>query len=79
LKSFGRPIVATSCNMTGKPEDNEIEQILEEFREKVDCIIDGGTIKEGVPSTIIKIEDNTIKILRPGIINKQEIERRIKE
>ena len=65
--------------MTGKPEDNEIEQIISDFREKVDCIIDGGTINEGIPSTIIKIESDDIKILRQGAISKQEIERRIKE
>ena len=44
----------------------------------MDCIIDGGVIKDGIPSTIIKVEDGDIKILRQGTINKQEIERRIK-
>lgn len=78
MKHFGGPIVATSCNMSGNTEDNEIQQILAEFGEKVDCIIDGGVIKDGIPSTIIKVEDGDIKILRQGTINKQEIERRIK-
>lgn len=65
--------------MTGNPEDNSIEQIISDFREKVDCIIDGGPIEDGIPSTIIKIENDDIKILRQGAISKQEIERRIRE
>lgn len=63
--------------MSGNSEDNEMEQIVKDFEDKVECIVDGGSIKKGIPSTIVKVENDDIKILRQGPISKQEIERRI--
>lgn len=65
--------------MAGEQENEKIEKILKEFNDKVDCIVDEGDLKKAVPSTIIKIEENNIKILREGPIDREEIERRIKE
>jgi len=56
-----------------------MQEILKEFKEKVECIVDGGDNIKGIPSTIIKIEKNELKVLREGPISKQELERRIKE
>lgn len=68
------PIAAPSANISGNPSGTEIEKISNEFQEDVDYYIDGGKSKIGVGSTIVKVEDGKIKILREGTITKKEIE-----
>ena len=52
---------------------------MKEFENKVDCFIDGGESKIGIASTIVKIENDKINILRKGTITKEDIEKVLKE
>jgi L-threonylcarbamoyladenylate synthase len=60
------PIATTSANISGESDNIEIEEILKEFASKVDVIINGGTSKIGIPSTIVRVDNEEIKILRQG-------------
>jgi len=68
------PIAAPSANISGKPSGTRIEDIIEELDGKVDYIIDGGMVDIGVESTVIRVVDNIVHILRPGKITKENIE-----
>ncbi len=68
IRKCGFPLVATSANISGKKDGVQIEDICTEFKDKVDVIIDGGTAKIGIPSTIVEIENNEIKIVRQGSV-----------
>ena len=61
---FGKPIVTTSVNRTGEQPMNDPVQIESEFRSEVDLIIDAETLPESSGSTIYKIKDNNIIVLR---------------
>ena len=74
----GSPIVATSCNMSGEGPIINGSEALEQFKDKVEIIIDGGETKHKIPSTIIKIQEKEVIVLRKGPINKKQIERKIK-
>jgi L-threonylcarbamoyladenylate synthase len=78
LKKFNGVIAATSANISGKnPAINSLE-VSKYFGKKIDLIIDGGTCKDKVPSTVIVITKNhQIKIIRNGIITKKQIENEI--
>ena len=67
------PIAAPSANISGKPSGTKIEDIFEELNDKVDYIIDGGPTDIGVESTVIRVIDSTIHILRPGKITKEDL------
>lgn len=67
------PIAAPSANISGKLSGTKLEDILEDFSEKVDCIINGGTTNLGIESTIVKVIDNIPHILRPGSITPEQI------
>ncbi len=67
------PIAAPSANVSGKPSGTDIEDIKEEFDNKVDYIIDGGNTDIGLESTVVKVIDNIPTILRPGFITKEDI------
>ena len=69
------PIAAPSANISGKPSGTKIEDIIEELDGKVDYIIDSGMVDIGVESTVIRVINNTVHILRPGKVTKENIEK----
>ena len=66
LEYYEYPLATTSVNLSGESPGIEVDDFYEEFKDKVDIIIDGGKSPIGTPSTIVKVENNNIKILREG-------------
>lgn len=69
LKNFEYPLATTSVNVSGTMPGIELEDFLDEFKDKVNIIIDGGKSEIGIASTIVRIdEDEKVNILREGSI-----------
>lgn len=68
------PIAAPSANISGRPSGTIVEDIIEELDGKVDYIIDGGKVNIGLESTVIRVIDGVVHILRPGKITPEDIE-----
>lgn len=66
ISEAGFPIAAPSANLSGKPSPTCAEYVIEDMNGRVDMIIDGGECDIGLESTIVKIEDNALILLRPG-------------
>ncbi len=75
IEYTGVPIAAPSANVSGRPSGTKIEDILKEFDGKVSTIIDDGMVDIGLESTVVRVIDNRVKILRPGKITKEDIEK----
>ena len=73
IKAFGRPISATSANISGFPDPKNAQQVLEYLDGKIDLILDGGSTPDDVPSTVIDISVNPPKILRHGKISAEDL------
>ncbi len=73
LSSSQVPIAAPSANISGKPSGTDIADIVNEFNNKVDYIIDGDNTDIGLESTVVKVIDNIPVILRPGFITAEDI------
>lgn len=71
------PIAAPSANISNRPSGTNIESIYNDFHDNVDIYIDDGESKFGVASTIVKVENNNIKILREGPITLNDIKNKI--
>ena len=69
----GVPIAAPSANISGKLSGTSFEDILDDFKDKVDLAINGGNSEIGIESTIVKVIDNIPHILRPGSITEEQI------
>lgn len=67
------PIAAPSANISGKPSGTNVQDIFNELNDKVDYILDGGETKIGLESTVIRVIDNKIHILRPGKITYEDL------
>ena len=66
LKAYPNPLATTSVNLSGESPGIEVSDFIEEFKDKVDIIVDGGKSPIGVASTIVRVENDEIKILRQG-------------
>jgi L-threonylcarbamoyladenylate synthase len=62
------PLTTTSANISGKESPTCIDEIDREVLEKVDYVVDIGKCKHSKPSTVIKIEDDDIILVREGVI-----------
>lgn len=77
LENIDFPLTVPSANISNKPSGVNPKEIIKDFENSVDAIIDGGIITEGQASTIVKVENNDIKILRAGKLSKEDIIRQI--
>jgi len=68
------PIVAPSANISGSPTEINPKKIREQFEEKVDYIIDYGILESDTTSTVVKVEENKIHILREGKISRERLQ-----
>ena len=68
------PIAAPAANISGKPSGTNIEDIFNELSDRVDYIIDAGQSDIAVESTVIRVIENNIHILRPVKITKEDLE-----
>ena len=73
IEYAGVPIATPSANISGKPSGTNIKDIQKDFAGKVDCFIDNGESKLGIPSTIIRVINNEVHILRQGSISMEQI------
>ncbi len=74
IKESNLPIAAPSANISGKPSGTNIKDIIDELGNKVDYVIDGGETDIGLESTVVRVINDEVKILRPGKITKEDIE-----
>ena len=66
LENFKNPLAVTSANKSGKESSLEVADFIDIFNNQIDIIIDGGKTPIGVSSTIAKVKEDKIKILRQG-------------
>jgi L-threonylcarbamoyladenylate synthase len=70
IKTYGKPITATSANMSYRSAPYDIDKLLEQLPEKskkmIDLIIDAGKLPKNPPSTVLDTTLNTLSILREG-------------
>ena len=74
VEHAGVPIAAPSANLSGKPSGTNFNDLYNDFKDKVDYMIDGGNSSIGIESTIVQVIDNIPHILRPGSITESQIE-----
>ncbi|MDC0074095.1 L-threonylcarbamoyladenylate synthase [Alphaproteobacteria bacterium] len=77
IKIVKKPIAAPSANISGKLSPTQAQHVYENFRNNIDMIIDGGACKLGIESTVIFCSNDSISILRPGIITLEDVEETI--
>lgn len=73
IKQYGTPLAMSSANISDKAPDLDLNSLLSDFNNKVSFIVNDEDINKGIPSTIVRVENNTIHILRKGSISSEDI------
>jgi L-threonylcarbamoyladenylate synthase len=79
INTAGKSIVSTSANISGRPPATDAQQVISNFSDKVNVVLDGGPAEAGRPSTVVKILDNTFEIIRHGVIEEERLNRCLNE
>ncbi len=66
-RESGGCITGTSANLSGQPSCTTAEQVNRTLGRRVEMIIDGGT-SAGGQSTVVKVVDGSVEVLRRGLI-----------
>lgn len=74
IKNSGVPIVAPSANRSQTISPTTALHVWESLGEKVDFILDGGSCKVGVESTIIDLTGKNVVLLRAGGVALEDLE-----
>ena len=66
IEASDRPIAAPSANTSGRPSPTSAKHVEHDLDGRVDMIIDGGECDVGLESTIVKLDEDKVTLLRPG-------------
>ena len=75
LMKLNFPIAAPSANRYGKVSPTSAKDVLDELKNKIPVILDGGASTLGIESTVVDLSNNNTIILRHGFVAKHEIEK----
>ncbi len=74
IERFNKPITTTSANITGQKNPITPEEAIDQLNNSVELALDDGKLKKGEPSTVAKLDDSDVQIMRQGPISKQDIQ-----
>jgi L-threonylcarbamoyladenylate synthase len=66
------PLQTTSANLPDEPPAKNIAEAIKYFGEMVDFYVDTGKLPGGPPSTIIRVIDDAVEIIREGAVKINE-------
>ena len=69
LRMVAGPLVLTSANRPGGPESTSAAEVVDALGADVDLILDDGRCKFGLASTVVRVRDNHISMLRDGVFS----------
>jgi L-threonylcarbamoyladenylate synthase len=75
LDITGAPIAAPSANRFGRPSPTRAEHVAEDLGDRVDMILDAGPTPMGVESTVLDLTQSPVRILRPGGVSREQLEK----
>lgn len=69
------PIVLTSSNLSGESDAVDGNDVARTLGEELDLIIDDGPCKFGKPSSVVRIANNQLSVIRPGVVDEATLRR----
>lgn len=68
IEKLGKPITATSANISGFNAAVSVKQVFDMFGDELDGAVDGGVATSAQPSTVVRCVNNTLCLERQGMI-----------
>lgn len=65
-------LLTSSANMPGQPVATNLAEAQKYFGDTIDFYVDGGSVIDHAPSTVIRVVDDAIEVLRTGAVTIDE-------
>ena len=73
IEAADTAIAAPSANLSGSPSPTEGAHVIADLNGRIEAIVDGGSAEIGLESTIVKIDGDSLTLLRPGAITRDAL------
>lgn len=68
IEAVGQPLAAPSANASGSVSATRAEHAARSLDGRIELVLDGGPTRIGIESTIVAVEEDRLRLLRPGSI-----------
>ncbi|HKY64656.1 MAG TPA: L-threonylcarbamoyladenylate synthase [bacterium] len=75
VRDFGAPITTTSANLSGKPAATKAAELRDYFGDTDLAWLNGGDLPASKGSTVVKVENESLKLIREGEIPFADLEK----
>ncbi|MGE5416763.1 MAG: L-threonylcarbamoyladenylate synthase [Acidobacteriota bacterium] len=77
IEKAGVPLAAPSANVSGRPSPTSAEHVKYDLDGRIAAILDGGSTRLGIESTLLDMTSQPYRILRSGAITIEDLEQSI--
>jgi len=75
LGALKRPLISTSANRAGEPPCRSGEEVARVFGKRLDLILDDGIVRDRMPSSILDVSSEEVRMIRAGAVARDDVER----
>jgi tRNA threonylcarbamoyl adenosine modification protein (Sua5/YciO/YrdC/YwlC family) len=75
LRMLAGPIALTSANRHGEPEAVTADEVRKSVGDEVALILDDGPCRYGQPSSVVRVHNNRLEVLREGVVAEGTLKR----
>jgi L-threonylcarbamoyladenylate synthase len=73
------PVAAPSANLTGEPPARNAAEVLASFNGRIAAVLDGGHVRIGTPSTVVRVSEDGLEVLRAGSLAEARLREALEE
>ena len=73
ISRTGLPLAGPSANRSGRPSPTDAQYVYDDLKGRIPLIVDGGSCRVGVESTVLSFAGERPVIFRPGYITPKQI------
>lgn len=74
IEAVGRPLAAPSANASGSISPTRADHAARSLAGRIELVLDGGPTEVGIESTIVAVDEDRLRLLRPGSITIDMLE-----
>ncbi|MCA9507729.1 MAG: threonylcarbamoyl-AMP synthase [Myxococcales bacterium] len=79
LRELSFPLVMPSANLSSRPSPTQALHVLKTLDGRIDAVLDGGACEVGIESSVVRIDQEVVEILRPGYFDASFLSALLKE
>jgi L-threonylcarbamoyladenylate synthase len=73
IAAAGVPVAAPSANLFSRPSPTNAAHVLEDLKDRIDMVVDGGATSIGVESTVLDLTGDVPTVLRLGAVSVEAL------